>query len=141
MDAQTILAILQSILHWERLSECTTQAQINREGLGYQNCALCRVFNTTKKEGACGNCPVYLKTRISDCGNTPYSGVISAYIKWEKADLLLKKNLTALAKVSIKNDIQSYKEAWKLCCSHEIKFLKNLLPADVSVQAYMDSHG
>jgi hypothetical protein len=77
--AQITEALQQSITHWQRLAE---GRPIPGEGPFQKDCPLCALFVDLKDpEGKshCLGCPVYMHTKRTYCGNTPYASAYDAY--------------------------------------------------------------
>jgi hypothetical protein len=63
MDAKTRKALEGSIKKWQMIVDGTG------EDHGSKNCPLCAMFLGT---GSCRGCPIFEKTKLSLCWNTPY---------------------------------------------------------------------
>ncbi len=77
MNKATAKALESSINHWKRMRDGKrkkSKDKINSEdGLEVPyggDCALCREFNI--KRNACDGCPIFIKTGMSECMNSPY---------------------------------------------------------------------
>lgn len=66
-------ALRESIASWEAHANEPVGARVEKHGS--DNCALCHLFNSddTLNEDDCIGCPVWIKTGISYCRNTPYA--------------------------------------------------------------------
>jgi hypothetical protein len=97
MNPQTLTALKASIQHWEELSNITSFDDAN---IGPSSCALCGLFNTPlkKKNEKCIGCPVYERTGLRLCHNSPYGNVYRSLIGDDFPNFLIhaKKELTFL---------------------------------------------
>ena len=107
MNPQTLQALKDSIAHWERLS---TGFRLPLEHIGATQCPLCNIFNQIGQRDAlyCIGCPVYEKTKLQYCINTPYEEASIATRKYNGIDSI------------------EFKEAAK----KELEFLRSLLPKE-----------
>lgn len=70
-------AIRESIQKYEKiLHQIITNFQTNRRifediEIGVENCSLCKLFYNNQ----CKDCPIQMKTKITLCGNTPYTNI------------------------------------------------------------------
>lgn len=58
----------KSIAHWERLAAAKTPEEIDSEGLGRHDCALCLAY----WNNGCAGCPVAQATGQNCCRGTPF---------------------------------------------------------------------
>lgn len=68
MNEKTIVAIKESIAHWDRLA---TGTQAEKEDIFYRDCPLCAIFYL-KPKSYCIGCPVMTKTGRSHCDGSPW---------------------------------------------------------------------
>ena len=115
MDNITLQALKQSIQKWEKI--------VAREGVdqGCKNCPLCELFN--QRPNYCAGCPVYERTGVDSCSNTPYT-------TWCKVtyDTSVSVGDKITGNYSI-NNINDSPESQK-AAEAELAFLKSLLPGN-----------
>lgn len=77
--------------------------------LGSNNCPLCRVYLDLGHLNKCLQCPIWEKTGVSGCKNTPYWDAFTSWEDWygDPRNPVLRK-------------------LWHIECSREIAFLKSL---------------
>lgn len=109
MDKETLQALKGSIKKWERIVKTTTAKDD-----GIHNCPLCKLFHSTMSKNylseSCLACPIYNKTNVFFCNETPYQEWTSHHNKTED-----------------NHRYAGCKECLTLAKS-ELKFLKSLLP-------------
>ena len=68
MKTKTLIALKESITHWDRLILGVEQ------WVGRKHCPLCSVFNSDDiaDEDSCEGCPVFKATGMKYCSDTPY---------------------------------------------------------------------
>lgn len=117
MNKETLEALKGSIKKWEKIVKSTTA-----KDEGIYNCPLCKLFHTTMSRNylseSCMACPVYNKTNVFFCNETPYQ-------EWSNHQYGEHYNRT--------EDNHRYvgcKECLKLS-KEELKFLKSLLSKKV----------
>lgn len=93
----------KSILHWQRLVDCRTFDEVEAEGVGGEECALCNVY--FKK--VCKRCPVQI-AGFYGCEGSPYDAVV-----------------IYLSKIFCNEVDFSYKK-WRKLATKELEFLKSL---------------
>lgn len=69
---------------WRKWVKITQMAEPSRATLGSADCALCRLYNSginwsISYADTCTECPVYEKTGMIHCRNTPYSDFADWY--------------------------------------------------------------
>lgn len=87
MDEETLMALEESIQHWERNAECEDPENLE---IGPRSCALCarfwfldREMQTRKLDGQrCIGCPVYERTGQWDCRGSPYEELEGNIGEW-----------------------------------------------------------
>ena len=70
MDERTLTALKESIVKWEKRAAGDRSA-----GHGAGSCPLCKLFHgeyRTDNMSSCSGCPVYNKTGMTYCHETPY---------------------------------------------------------------------
>lgn len=83
MDAKTLKALKASIAKWER----NAVAELEHEyRLTTGDCPLCGLFLRRGTPTCCGGCPVYAKTGVPYCDDTPYGEAVRAADCWEDDD-------------------------------------------------------
>jgi hypothetical protein len=107
MDKSTLVALKQSIKHWEEnLVICQESKSISdilkSISLGSMACALCNKFTC----GKCGGCPISDRTGCACCHESPYMNISKVYDK----------------------SARCYKPTMIKYVKAEIDFLKSLLP-------------
>jgi hypothetical protein len=97
MKPKTLTALKASIQHWEELSNVTSFDDVS---ITPESCALCGLFNTSLKEknAVCIGCPVYERTGLRLCRNSPYEHVYRSFVGDDFPNFLIhaKKELTFL---------------------------------------------
>jgi hypothetical protein len=105
MNPETLTALKVSIQHWEELSNATSLDDAN---IGPSSCALCGLFNTPLKKRlgkTCIGCPVYERTGLEGCRNSPYENINRSFLGEDFPNFLIH-------------------------AKKELVFLKSLLPTD-----------
>lgn len=103
MDARTLEALKASIAKWERNAEAKTPAEFRVSEI---DCPLCVLFKTGSDE--CEGCPVFEKTRVRFCRETPYMSAAVARRDWR--------------------DGEGSSDRAHAAARDEVAFLKSLLP-------------
>ena len=117
MDDDTLVALKESISHWERMRVDPAC----EEGATATDCALCRKFLLGPRR-RCDGCPVMAKRGEPRCWETPY----------------MTENCR------FKHDVRRNSDAswasWCAAADKEIAFLKSLLPPATAPQQYRFVH-
>jgi hypothetical protein len=100
MEAETLKALEESIKHHKENLKHAKKEDYSQIELGASQCALCKMFGIFVL-GLCSNCPVYEKTRVTCCKQTPYQDLVEAYdlkewedfIQFEKQEIHFLKSL------------------------------------------------
>lgn len=100
MKKLTLEALNKSIAHWERLAGGNRNPG---EGLGVDQCDLCKLFHSEDRLITCDGCPVKERTGQVWCVGTPYYHVVDSDSDY---------------------DTPEFMEAARL----ELEFLRSLLP-------------
>ena len=103
MDQKTMEALEGSIEKWQKIVDGTGRDE------SISNCPLCIEFF----KNGCRGCPVYRKTEVAICRDTPYDD-------WSKVPLDLPYN---------DRNGYTHTRASLRAAKAELKFLKSLLPA------------
>jgi hypothetical protein len=113
VDHKTLEALNASIAHWEDLTEIE---DLSNAHIGRNDCALCTVFNNAKAEPGtnCNGCPIYERTKVKFCGDTPHEDVSTVLGLWEPGVADEKIMLRQFRHGALK----------------EVEFLRSLLPED-----------
>lgn len=107
-----ILAIEDSIKHWERMRDGREQGKESPRGT---HCALCRVYAVSDPDDICNGCPIAHVSGKICCGNTPWGTASSLFLERNKDD--------------------HSRKAWHAAADNEIKFLRQVL---ASVREQLD---
>lgn len=108
MKIETLNALRDSIEHWTDLTNPNTDLHIIRPNS--DQCALCRRFDTDECIATDGErCPVYKKTGVKLCRDTPYHDALYEFKRVVNGETTDKSLFIAAAQV-------------------ELEFLKSLLP-------------
>ncbi len=107
MKAETLKALKGSIRKWKRIVKGTGADE------GYDNCPLCKIFNTGK-DNSCEGCPIMKKVGIDSCDSTPHE-------TW-----LLHHHLNHA--LYCPNKVHTDCDDCKRLATAELEFLKSLLP-------------
>jgi hypothetical protein len=110
-------ALKKSIAHWKRLNACNTLEEINEEGYGVDECALCRLFFYHK----CNGCPVSCEVDSEACRKTPYEKAVDLINCMEE-----KEANVPFPDPHVPRHWEIMDE-WKEVSEEEIKFLQSLL--------------
>ena len=116
MNHDTLKALKASIEKWKANASAESIYEVR---LGMTDCPLCMKFHShitgNRGEPKCNGCPVYAKTGISGCANTPYDDADQAFDEWDKADI---------------EDEASARSEFIERANEEVAFLESLLPED-----------
>ena len=102
-------ALERSIQHWRENRE---QSDPRKVCTNETECALCHMFNnnaTDRRCTDCLDCPVYRKTGMLYCQDTPHSQAVSAICGWLDNP-----------------EDKSERNAFRAACDREIAFLESL---------------
>jgi len=112
MKKETIIALRGSIRKWDLIAQ---GIGLNEGG---SNCPLCKMFcrGGGWSTGDCKECPVFLVTKNTQCGGTPYT----EFVGWAGFDF--EETLPEMG-------LDKYKMEMACdACEREIEFLIGLLP-------------
>lgn len=102
MSKKTLAALEASIAKWERNAKATVAETVETRA---DSCPLCDLFI----KNWCRGCPVYLKTGVQQCGDTPW--LMADYSAWDWRNG--------------RGDAQEFEKHARA----EVAFLKSLLPS------------
>ena len=100
MDSNTLQALQESIIKWEKNYANPLQATI-----GSMDCPLCQIFNAPGEYNECKGCPINDVTN-NGCHNTPYEDFYAEFT-YSPIEYMLK-----------------------ILARQELEFLKSLLPKE-----------
>lgn len=112
MKSTTLNALLDSIRHWEENLEHLKNKEYSQIDDGRKACSLCSLFWTNE----CFECPVFERTEVKRCEETPY---------WD-VHYILEKSSIEDWEDGVDAD-ESIVEQIKECMEKEIDFLRSLL--------------
>ena len=117
MDPETLIALQDSIAHWQRMVDNPLG---KKDKPGASQCPLCRKFNPDINQEAqldCVGCPVQERTGHPSCKETPYHEAATAYNDHLQAAMCLYPS-----------DPDFCLQKFKAAAQAELDFLKSLLP-------------
>lgn len=115
MEARVLEALKASIEKWKKNAEAESFSDVVITASG---CPLCQMFMLPASidlRDRCKGCPVFERTRVMGCGNTPYDDADEAHIQWETA-------------IDLEEDEGPPRAYFRECAKEELEFLISLLP-------------
>jgi len=89
MEKGTIVAIKQSVEHWEKNIDSISPFTASVEAA---DCALCQRFFLSDEDGYCDDCPIFEVTGFHGCKVSPYYSAWQAFSDWKEHDNKLNKD-------------------------------------------------